>query len=164
MTKTGQGALAILAASFMTGAIGTPAAQAQTFKVLHTFGGPGDGGIPSSGLVRDSAGNLYGTALIGGITSSGCDAGCGVVFKVDKTGNETVLYSVTGGADGANPTAGLLSDAAGNLYGTTVNGGGYGCGVVFKRANPGPGGRRRTVRWRSIEHSQGTEPGEFQSF
>jgi len=52
MTKTGQGALAILAASFMTGAIGTPAAQAQTFKVLHTFGGPGDGGIPYAGLVR----------------------------------------------------------------------------------------------------------------
>jgi len=136
MTKTGQGALAILAASFMTGAIGTPAAQAQTFKVLHTFGGPGDGGIPSSGLVRDSAGNLYGTALIGGITSSGCDAGCGVVFKVDKTGNETVLHSFTGGADGGNPFAGLLRDSAGNLYGTTQIGGAgdceYGCGVVFK--------------------------------
>jgi len=118
----------------MTAAIGTPSAHAQTFKVLHTFGGPGDGGIPYGGLVRDSAGNLYGTTQLGGSTAN-CGNGCGVVFKVDKTGNETILYSFTGGADGWQPTAGLLRDAAGNLYGTTMLGGancGNGCGVVFK--------------------------------
>lgn len=135
MTKTGQGTLAIVATIFMTGALGT-SAQAQTFKVLHTFGGPGDGGIPYGGVVRDEAGNLYGTASTGGIASANCVAGCGVVFKLDKTGNETVLYSFLGGADGGGPFAGLLRDSAGNLYGTTQIGGagdcGYGCGVVFK--------------------------------
>jgi len=136
-TKTRQRALAILAASFMTAAIGTTAAQAQTFKVLHRFGGPGDGENPYGGLVRDSAGNLYGTTSAGGIDGANCFEGCGVVFKVDKTGNETILYSFTGGADGGNPVAGLLRDSAGNLYGTTQLGGstancGYGCGVVFK--------------------------------
>jgi uncharacterized repeat protein (TIGR03803 family) len=61
------------------------------------------------------------------------------VFKLDSTGKETVLYRFTGGADGANPNAELLQDAAGNLYGTTFRGGGgdknvcsLGCGVVFK--------------------------------
>jgi uncharacterized repeat protein (TIGR03803 family) len=137
MTKIGQAAQAILAATFMIGAIGTPAAQAQTFKVLHTFGGPGDGGIPYGGLVRDSSGNLYGTTETGGVAGANCVAGCGVVFKVDKAGAETVLYSFTGGTDGGNPIAGLLRDSVGNLYGTTQLGGstgncGYGCGVVFK--------------------------------
>jgi uncharacterized repeat protein (TIGR03803 family) len=126
----------VLTAVFTAAAIGTPAAQAQTFKVLHTFGGPGDGGVPYAGLIRDSAGNLYGTTQTGGIAGPNCLTGCGVVFKVDKTGNETVLYSFTGGADGGNPFAGLLRDSAGNLYGTSQIGGGgdcpYGCGVVFK--------------------------------
>ena len=125
----------------MTAAIGTPSAHAQTFKVLHTFGGPGDGGIPYGGLVRDSAGNLYGTTQLGGSTAN-CGNGCVVVFKVDKTGNETILYSFTGGADGWQPTAGLLRDAAGNLYGTAFEGGDpscsgqdvAGCGTVFKLA------------------------------
>ncbi|MGC9952195.1 MAG: choice-of-anchor tandem repeat GloVer-containing protein [Bryobacteraceae bacterium] len=137
MTKTRPAALAILAAIYMTMANGTPAAQAQTFKVLHTFGGPGDGGIPYGGLVRDSTGNLYGTTQLGGVAGSNCINGCGVVFKVDKTGNETILYSFTGGTDGGSPVAGLLQDSAGNLYGTTLLGGstvncGSGCGVVFK--------------------------------
>jgi uncharacterized repeat protein (TIGR03803 family) len=61
------------------------------------------------------------------------------VFKVDANGNETVLYSFTGGLDGSHPFAGLLQDAAGNLYGTTYEGGDVhcnnepiGCGTVFK--------------------------------
>jgi uncharacterized repeat protein (TIGR03803 family) len=87
--------------------------------------------------VRDSAGNLYGTTQTGGIAGANCGTGCGVVFQVDKTGKETILYSFTGGADGGNPVAGLLRDSAGNLYGSTLLGGstancGYGCGVVFK--------------------------------
>ena len=49
--------------------------------------------------------------------------GCGVVFKVDPTGKETVLHTFTGGADGYSPYGDLLLDAAGNLYGTAVNGG-----------------------------------------
>jgi uncharacterized repeat protein (TIGR03803 family) len=113
-----------LVVMFVTAVIGTPAAQAQTYTVLHRFTGA-DGANPYAGLVGDSAGNLYGT------TSDGGASGYGVVFKVNKTG-ETVLYSFTGGADGAKPLAGLIRDLAGNLYGTTFSGGASGYGVVFK--------------------------------
>ena len=102
-----------------------------TETVLYSFcaqAACADGGGPVAGLIRDAAGNLYGT------TSGGGDfaCSCGVVFKVDPTGHETVLYTFRGGADGADPEAGLVRDAAGNLYGTTRAGGASGLGVVFK--------------------------------
>jgi uncharacterized repeat protein (TIGR03803 family) len=101
--------------------------------VLHTFTGGSDGANPSSGVIRDSAGNLYGTTFYGGITTGGCAPyGCGVVFKLDATGHETVLYAFTGGSDGLRPSGGLIRDLAGNLYGTTRQGGFYGYGVVYK--------------------------------
>jgi uncharacterized repeat protein (TIGR03803 family) len=96
-----------------------------TEKVLHAFGGP-DGSDPRGNLVRDGDGNLYGTAFYGGAF------GYGIVFKLDTSGNETLLYSFSGGADGANPQSGLVGDGSGNFYGTTYNGGAYGFGVVFK--------------------------------
>ena len=85
-------------------------------------------------MVLDKLGNLYGTTVSYGAY------GCGTVFKLDTAGNETVLYTFTGGADGANPYAGLVLDAQGNIYGTTPHGGSGtclygtidGCGVVFK--------------------------------
>ena len=86
---------------------------------------------PYDTLFQGSDGDLYGT------TGSGGAAFNGVVFKIDKRGHETVLYNFTGGSDGASPFAGVIRDAAGNLYGTTENGGGYacndgnGCGTVF---------------------------------
>jgi uncharacterized repeat protein (TIGR03803 family) len=90
--------------------------------VLHSFSG-NDGENPYSGLVRDSSGNLYGAATYGGINNcndENGDLGCGTVFKVDTHGKETVLYSFTGGTDGAYPLYGnLLRDAEGNLYGAT---------------------------------------------
>jgi uncharacterized repeat protein (TIGR03803 family) len=103
--------------------------------LLYSFtGAGGDGANPYAGLVRDTAGNLYGTTSGGG--SSSCSGGCGVVFKVDNSGKETVLYSFTGtDGDGANPWAGLILDARGNLYGTTVYGGAYDEGTVFKLNN-----------------------------
>jgi uncharacterized repeat protein (TIGR03803 family) len=55
----------------------------------------------------------------------------GVVFKIDPSSNETVLYNFTGGADGGFPLGGLIRDSAGNLYGTTNGGGASGAGVVF---------------------------------
>ena len=58
--------------------------------------------------------------------------GEGVVYKVDTTGQETVLYTFTGGADGADPYAGVIRDSAGNLYGTTFEGGTANAGVVYK--------------------------------
>jgi len=87
-------------------------------------------------MVRDAAGNLYGTTYGGGSNMNG-----GTVFKVSATGKETKLYtfcSQNGCADGANPDGGLSMDAKGNLYGTTLAGGDdncdppYGCGTVWK--------------------------------
>ena len=113
--------------------------------VLYSFTGGIDGGYPVGGLVRDSAGNLYGTTVDGG-EGSGCYyGGCGTVFKLDKTGTETVLHSFTVGWEGQYPVQGLVRDAAGNLYGVTYQGGnsncnngsGSGCGTVFKLDNTG---------------------------
>ena len=95
-------------------------------KVLHNFTGGADGGFSPAGLIRDSAGNLYGTTPWCGT------AGWGVVYKLDTAGQETVLYSFTGGADGRNPWGGVIRDSAGNLYGTTLYGGTAGWGVVYK--------------------------------
>jgi uncharacterized repeat protein (TIGR03803 family) len=107
--------------------------------VLHSFSGKEDGEHPQAGLLLDSQGNLYGTTENGG-GAIACDGGvlghgCGTAFKMDTTGNETVLYSFTGtppSGDGANPDAGLVRDAEGNLYGTTTRGGTTGNGTVFK--------------------------------
>jgi uncharacterized repeat protein (TIGR03803 family) len=123
--------------------------------VLHSFAGyPTDGATLYSWLARDSAGNLYGT------TSEGGAYGDGAVFKLDTTGNETLLYSFTGAADGANPFAGVFRDSAGSLYGTTRSGGsgacsfGPGnCGVIFKLDTSG----KYTVL-HSFEGTDGAQP------
>ena len=86
------------------------------------------------GVIFDPAGNLYGTTSTGGNTDKGCD--CGTVFKLipnpDGTWTEKVLHRfATGGLMGSNPVNGLAMDAAGNLYGTTLNGA-HGFGAVFK--------------------------------
>jgi uncharacterized repeat protein (TIGR03803 family) len=98
--------------------------------VLHSFKGAPDGEFPNALLVSDNAGNLYGT------TGGGGNNYLGTVFKVNKAGEETVLYNFSGGTDGEQPAAGLTWDAAGNLYGTTW-GGGTGCdlphcGTIFE--------------------------------
>jgi uncharacterized repeat protein (TIGR03803 family) len=101
-------------------------------SVLYNFTGGADGGSPNAGVIRDSAGNLYGTTGFGGT------AGMGVAFKVAANGQETVLHSFTGGADGADPSSGLILDSAGNLYGTTASGGiGLGAGVVYELETTG---------------------------
>jgi len=110
-----------------------------TESVIHSFqGGTEDAVNPLGGLIVDAAGNLYGAAGEGGGAY-----GDGIVFKLapnpDGTWTESVLHSFTG-ADGAIPAASLTFDAAGNLYGTTDDGGAacfYACGVVFKLA-PNP--------------------------
>jgi len=68
----------------------------------------------------------------GGDVAANCSLGCGIVYKIDTNSHETVLYSFTGGADGAYPQAGVILDSAGSLYGTTQNGGTAGHGVVYK--------------------------------
>lgn len=104
---------------------------AWTETVLHTFTGGADGAHPYAGLIFDTAGNLYGT------TNGGGAFNYGTVFKVDSTGNETVLYSFTGPPDGASPYAGVVQDSAGNLYGTTGEGGAFNHGTVYKLDSSG---------------------------
>ena len=99
--------------------------------VLHTFTGP-DGAFPFAGLVMDQAGNLYGDAGGGGDFTCGPGFGCGIVFKLNPTGKETVLHTFTG-PDGAFPMASLM-ESGGNLYGTASGGGASGDGTVFKLA------------------------------
>ena len=94
--------------------------------LLYTFTGGSDGGYPIGNVTRDSAGNIYGTTELGGIPFRG------VVYKIDTTGNESVLYAFSGGNDGSEPTAGVILDPTGNLYGTTYYGGPAGEGVVFE--------------------------------
>jgi uncharacterized repeat protein (TIGR03803 family) len=116
------------------------AALAGTAKVVYSFAGEEDGEYPSTDLVVDGAGNLYGTTVQGG------DFGGGTVFQLSRSGNtwvHTVLYSFTGGADGGQPYGGVTLDAQGNLYGAAVIGGTGGvcvedgCGVAYKLTNNG---------------------------
>lgn len=94
--------------------------------VLHSFTGGPDGGDPLAGLILDSSGNIFGTTSEGGVY------GYGVVFDLDVTGHETVLYTFTNGADGGEPSVEPTQDSSGNLYGTTWSGGAFGWGAAFK--------------------------------
>jgi uncharacterized repeat protein (TIGR03803 family) len=105
---------------------------------LYSFTGPPDGMNPQAELIEDTGGNFYGTTSQGGVTAGACASlGCGIVFKLDTSGTETVLHTFTGTPDGANPVAGLVEDASGNLYGTTSNGGVSNFGTVFKLDSTG---------------------------
>ncbi len=95
--------------------------------VLYAFAGGTDGSYPESKLVA-GGGNLYGTTAFGGKTS--CPLGCGVVFKLNQSEKETVLYDFANRTDGDFPV-GLVIDGAGNLYGTTYDGGTFGYGAIF---------------------------------
>ena len=103
-----------------------------TENVLYSFSGGSDGRNPVADLIADANGDLFGTTNGGG-------AGYGTVFELVNTGSgytEKVLYSFSGGSDGAIPLAGLFADAKGDLFGTTANGG-YGPGTVFEITNSG---------------------------
>jgi uncharacterized repeat protein (TIGR03803 family) len=106
---------------------------AGKLKLLHSFAGMPDGSNPYASLVRDTAGNLYGTTFYGGVN------GYGSVFELSKSGKLSVLHSFNYSPDGGHPVGGLIIDQAGNLYGTTSAGGdtscGFsGCGTVFEVA------------------------------
>ena len=114
-----------------------------TFTTLYNFcSQPSctDGSTSYTSLIRDAVGNLYGTTSFGGANSgANGGTGAGAVFEVNNAGQETVLYSFCTAAnctDGALPTAPLVEDAAGNLYGTTSSGGIYNSGTVFKLEPP----------------------------
>jgi uncharacterized repeat protein (TIGR03803 family) len=105
-----------------------------TETVLHSFNGS-DGRVPLAGLIFDAAGNLYGTTSEGGNYKACPRIGCGLVFKLTPNTHgswtESVLHSFNG-IDGAIPVAGLIFDAAGNLYSTTSQGGAHNLGNIFK--------------------------------
>lgn len=145
--RTARAALALVVV-LVSGVVTIQSVQAQTFKVLYNFTGSADGGSPYGSLVRDTAGNLYGTTEADGA------AGAGTVFKVNKGGTYTVLYRFKGGPDGANPYVGVIRDAAGNLYGTTANGGASGLGTVFKLTKTG----KETVLYSFAGGSDGCYP------
>jgi uncharacterized repeat protein (TIGR03803 family) len=130
------------------------------YSVLHSFSGGEDGAVAQGTLTFDQAGSLYGTTLQGGAS------GFGTVFKLtrgsDGTWTKSVVHQFQGGMDGSGPFAGVVFDAAGNLYGTTDAGGvglcsdgnGTGCGTVFKLSRKANGGlTKQTLRSPSIQAS-----------
>jgi uncharacterized repeat protein (TIGR03803 family) len=152
-------AFALAVATFLSN---TRAANAQTQTILYNFCSAGtscpDGDGPGSGLIADAAGNLYGTTASGGI---GLPYGQGTVFELSPhaggSWSETVLYAFSGGADGGHPSAPLIMDQAGNLYGTAEFGGAYKSGVVFKLSLAGDTWEQ-TVLYSFTGGSDGSNP------
>ncbi len=172
-------------------AVTVPPSPTQSYRVIYNFTGGGDGGSPSTGLVIDAAGNLYGT------TGGGGPLGGGTAFKLSPSASgwrfnriysfpgvnggpdstlvlradgtllgttyggeqsgalydlsppghippsvfsnwmETLLYSFTGGSDGAHPGGSLVLDSSGNIFGTTNTGGENGYGTLYELTNSG---------------------------
>ena len=118
----------------------SPAASGWTEKTLHHFTGGDDGGVPYGSLLLDAAGNLYGMASAGGGSTAACRYGCGTVFELSPGTNGQwtgkALHSFSKNLnDGHYPYACLILDASGNLYGSTLEGGGTGKndrGIVFE--------------------------------
>ena len=141
-----------------------------TETVLYAFGGGTDGQNPEGDLIFDKNGALYGSTVVGGNSNSCTD--CGTVFRLTPpsrqggTWTEQVLYRFNNFSGGFWPEAGVVSDKAGALYGTTNEGGqgsnycSDGCGVVFKLAPPlKPGGAwTKTVIYRFTGEGDGAQP------
>jgi uncharacterized repeat protein (TIGR03803 family) len=122
--------------------------------VLYSFGGGADGAGSGSGVIADASGTLYGTTVFGGPASNGD------IFALTpgQTGwTEKVLYTFSGGSDGARPLGGLVADVKGNLYGTTFGGGDAGVGVVFK-LKPTRSGYKESVLYTFSGRSDGGSP------
>ena len=151
---------------------------AGKYKVLHAFKGGKDGNYPSGALILDPAGNLYGTTIFGGGDQQYCSGlapGCGTVFKLAPGSQgkwkETVLHRFQNGndsTDGSAPNGALIFDASGNLYGTTISGGGFnqqcssgasaGCGIVFELSPKSSGGWKESVLYRFQISAGGAGP------
>jgi uncharacterized repeat protein (TIGR03803 family) len=136
-------------------------AKSGTYTELYNFAGGSDGDLPWQYLVRDTAGNLYGTTLLGGVSKDPLcpnSQGCGTVFELGPTGQHKVLYSFLNNSDGSEPDS-LIRDSTGNLYGTTSRGGKgcvpvSGCGTVFKLDASG----KKTVLHAFTGGSDGSTP------
>jgi uncharacterized repeat protein (TIGR03803 family) len=119
-----------------------------TESVLYSFGGSPDGANPYKALALGKKGTLYGTTFSGGAY------GFGTVFQLTAKGVETVLYSFTGGSDGAYPSAGVVLDKLGNLYGAATEGGTSGAGTVFELTPAG----MFTVLYTFLSGTDGSQP------
>jgi uncharacterized repeat protein (TIGR03803 family) len=120
----------------------TPSQQGYTEAILHSFSANSDGGNPNAGVIADSSGILYGTAYLGGPNSNGS------VYDLTSSGStytETTLYAFQGGTDGMNPQGALIRNGAGDLFGTTIYGGGKGLGNVFELKRSGTTYTKRTL-------------------
>jgi uncharacterized repeat protein (TIGR03803 family) len=132
----------------------TPGPSGYTETIVYGFAGPlnHDGTTPHDGVIEDANGSLYGTAADGG-SKKPSGSGCGIVFKLTPAGSrytERILYRFKGGNDGCEPYAGLVADSQGNLFGTTIAGGGSpnctsGCGTVFELRPAGERYRERVL-------------------
>ena len=162
----------------LTGTLASTAWAAGKYKVLYAFKGGNDGNYPSGALILDAAGNLYGSTIFGGGDQqycSGLDPGCGTVFMLTPGSKgkwkETVLHRFQSGndsSDGSAPNGALVLDAAGNLYGTTISGGGSsqqcssgagaGCGTAFELVPSSGGHWKETVLYRFQINAGGAGP------
>jgi uncharacterized repeat protein (TIGR03803 family) len=138
-------------------ALALPAPAASTETIIHNFT-THDGLAPAAPLVKDAAGNFYGTTQAGGTHNAGA------VFEIAAgTGSESVVYSFKGGKDGSLPEGGLVMDIHGNLFGVTVIGGtstcsfGPGCGIVFE-LSPTSHGWEETIIHRFKSGTGGGNP------
>jgi uncharacterized repeat protein (TIGR03803 family) len=149
---------AIALAVFAVALITTTSASAQQENVLHSFNLNGrDGYVPNASLITDAAGNLYGTTPMGGFAEGG------IAFKLEPQAGGgwaiKILHAFTGrGTDGSTPTASLIFDAAGNLYGTTNLAGAYGVGTVFEISHTAGGGWTETTLHSFGNGSDGQRP------
>lgn len=131
---------------------------------IYRFSGNSDGAYPEGDLIVGQNGEMIGTTFAGGNT--GCEFGtqsdCGVVFTMNTGGQESVIYTFSGGAAGSSPASGVIQDATGNLYGTASQGGtsgcsGSGCGVVYE-LSPNGSGWTQTVLYTFQDGSDGATP------
>jgi hypothetical protein len=158
--RCGSFVCTMLAIVFVTSA--TAGMLAQTIETAQEIAWIGN---TYSGLVVDSAGNLYGTYDSGGDYTN-CFNGCGQVYELvrnsDGSYTQTVIYNFAGGTDGSTP-GGLVIDSAGNLYGATGSGGSdcnvIGCGVVYKLSPSSSIGWTETVLYRFSDAARGLYPG-----
>jgi uncharacterized repeat protein (TIGR03803 family) len=134
------------------------------FQVVYAFLGGNDGQGPYGRVAIGPGGNLYGTTVEGG--NSACPSGCGTVFSLKPPATcqtkfcpstETVLYRFKGNSDGFYPTGDLAFDAAGNLYGTTIQGGSVGPGTVYE-LKPSKGRWTESILWSLTGNADGANP------
>jgi uncharacterized repeat protein (TIGR03803 family) len=134
----------------------TPSNGSWTKATLYSFAGGNDAADPLAGVTLDPAGNIYGATVGGGAF------GGGAVFELTQSQGswtESVIYSFTGGDDGAYPEFGaLIIDSAGNLYGTAAGGGAFNQGVVYEMSPAGGGNWNQSVLYTFTGGNDGGQP------